>query len=503
MKANIFLPVVGWLTISSASALAAPDIVMIAIDDLRPMLGCYGDPRAKTPNIDRLAERGVVFERAYCQYAKCGVSRLSIMSGLRPDAIDAFGGHRRKYADAFRARRPDAIPMGQWLKQKGYQTRSLGKIYHDGWDLAANWSEPAFPGREAEMLEIHDEANPDGPTVIADRWNCPVLQGPDVPDEHFFAGRMTTEALRIMREHDRAKPLFLAVGYRRPHLPFIAPKKYFDLHQPDESWLAKNPEPPTDSPVIAWFNGGGYAGGARNRLGLNMPNPPSREQAPHWNGYEMRSYRGAPSQGPIDTPTQLKLIQAYAACVSYVDAQIGRLLAGLKFSGRLNDTVIVLWADHGWHLGEHSAWSKMTNFEIATRVPFIIAAPGIKPARTRNLAELVDLYPTLCDLAGVETPGHLEGDSLLPVLKATGGQSTSTALSQHERQREKFMGRALRTERYRFVAWFEKKSGQIVERELYDHQVDPLETRNLAREPTRSKIVQRLESRLLNEFKLH
>ena len=503
MKTRLTFSLIGCLALSSALAGPKPDIVMIAIDDLRPMLGCYGDPRAKTPNIDRLAKRGVLFERAYCQYAKCGVSRLSIMSGLRPDAINAFAGHRRKYADAFRSRRPDAIPMGQWLKQNGYHTRSLGKIYHDGWDLASNWSEPAFPGREAEMLEIHDEKNPTGRTIIADRWNCPVLQGPDALDEHFFAGRMTTAALGIMRKHDPDKPLFLAVGYRRPHLPFIAPKKYFDLHQPDESWLAKNPEPPKGSPVMAWFNGGGYAGGARNHLGLHMPNPPTREQAPHWNGYEMRSYRGAPSQGPIEAPIQLKLIQAYAACVSYVDAQIGRLLDELKSSGRLDNTVIVLWADHGWHLGEHSAWSKMTNFEIATRVPFIVAAPGIDPARTRNLAELVDLYPTLCDLAGVEKPKHLEGESLLPVLKAPSKRITSTALSQHERQREKYMGRALRTEHHRYVAWFERKTGRIVKRELYDHRIDPLETRNLANDPKLAKTIQKLESRLRAEFRLN
>ncbi len=479
-----------------------PNILMIAIDDLRPMLGCYGDPRARTPNIDRLARQGVLFERAYCQYAKCGVSRLSIMSGLRPDAIDAFAGHRRQYADAFRARRPDAVPMGQWFKQNGYHTRSLGKIYHDGWDLASNWSKPALPGREAEMLEIHDEANPTGPTIIAERWNCPVMQNPDVPDEHFFAGRMTTEALKILQDHDGEAPLFLAVGYRRPHLPFIAPKKYFDLHQPDEAWLAKNPEPPIGSPVMAWFNGSGYAGGARNHLGLKMPNPPTRAEAPHWNGYEMRSYRGAPSQGPIDSATQLRLIQAYAACVSYVDAQIGKLLNELEKSGRSKDTVIVLWADHGWHLGEHSAWSKMTNFEIATRVPFIIAAPGIAPARTRNLAELVDLYPTLCDLAGIQPPRHLEGESLVPVLNEPSKKITTQALSQQERYRERFMGRALRTENHRYVAWFEKKTGRVVERELYDHRIDPLETRNIAGAREQATLVEQLHHQLKSGFNL-
>jgi len=466
------------------------------------MLGCYGDPRARTPNIDRLAKRGVLFERAYCQYAKCGVSRLSLMSGLRPDAINAFGGHRRSYVDAFRQRRPDATPLGQWFKENGYHTRGLGKIYHDGWDLESNWSAPANPGREQEMLEIHDESNPGGPSVIADRWQCPVMQSPDVPDDHFFAGRMTDEAIGILRGHDRKQPLFLAVGYRRPHLPFIAPKKYFDLHQPDRSWLAKNPDPPYASPVMAWFNGDAYVGGAKKQLGLDMPNPPTREQGPNWNGYEMRSYRGVPNRGPIPPATQLKLIHAYTACVSYVDAQIGRLLDELERSGRLDKTVIVFWADHGWQLGEHSAWSKMTNFEVATRVPFIVTAPGIKPARTRNLAELVDLYPTLCDLAGLKQPRHLEGESLRAVLQTPDKRLTTTALSQHARFREKYMGRAMRTDRHRFVAWFEKKSGKIVERELYDHTVDPLETRNVAGEAKNAATVAKLERQLLAAFGL-
>ncbi len=486
--------------VTSLSAADHPTVLMIAVDDLRPMLGCYGDPRAKTPNIDRLAKRGVVFERAYCQYAKCGVSRLSLMSGLRPDAINAFGGHHRRYADAFRKRRPDATPLGQWFREQGYHTRGLGKIYHDGWDQESNWSEPALPGREKEMLEIHDDSKPGGRSIIADRWKCPVMQSPDVPDEHFFAGRMTTEAIRILRDDQRKQPLFLAVGYRRPHLPFIAPKRYFDLHEPDRSWLAKNPNPPTDSPVMAWFNGDAYVGGAK-KLGLKMPNPPTREQAPDWNGYEMRSYLGVPNRGPIDVDLQLKLIQAYAACVGYVDAQIGRLLDELESSGRLEQTVIVFWSDHGWQLGEHSAWSKMTNFEVATKVPFIIVAPGIKPARTRNLAELVDLYPTLCDLAGLKPPKHLEGESLEPVLRDPSGKLTTTALSQHTRYQEQFMGRAMRTDRYRYVEWQNQRTGKLEATELYDHANDPLETRNIAAKPGQADVVSRLCEQLAAVWK--
>jgi len=187
------------------------------------------------------------------------------------------------------------------------------------------------------------------------------MQSPDVPDDHFFAGRMTMDAIWTVRDHDSAKPLFLAVGYRRPHLPFVAPKRYFDRYAPNKSWLASNPIPTPNSPIMAWFNSDGYVGSAR-KFDLKMPNPPSRQEAIAWNGFEMRSYLGVPHVGPIDESLQLRLIHAYAACVNYVDAQIGRLLDELRDLQRLDDTIIVLWSDHGWHLGEHSAWGKMTDF---------------------------------------------------------------------------------------------------------------------------------------------
>ncbi|MCB1121085.1 MAG: sulfatase, partial [Verrucomicrobiae bacterium] len=412
-----------------------PDILMIAIDDLRPMLGCYGDARAITPNIDRLAGRSVLFERAYCQYAKCGPSRLSIMTGLRPDSVNVFN-HRDQDVEAFRKSRPDATSMARWFKDHGYHTQGFGKIYHDGWDVAEDWSSPSMPGRDREMLEIVDQANLHGPTIIADRHECPVMQSPDVEDDHLFAGRMTNAVLEVMQADLKGKPKLLAVGYRRPHLPFVAPKKYYELHDPDESWLAPNPEPAVGSPVMAWFNSDGY-GSAMKREGITLSEQPSREEAISLNGYEMRSYQGVIPQGPIPAHDQLELLQAYAACVSYVDTQIGRLLDALESSGKLNDTLIILWTDHGWHLGEQSAWSKMTTFEVATRVPFLISGPGIQPGRTQTLAELVDLYPTLCDLSGLPAPNHLEGESLAEALAEPSITLPSVALSQHVRFKER------------------------------------------------------------------
>ncbi|MFT4687979.1 MAG: sulfatase [Verrucomicrobiia bacterium] len=484
------------LICSSLSAAPKPDVLMIAIDDLRPMLGCYGDPRIQTPNIDRLAARGVVFDHAYCQYAKCGTSRLSLMTGLRPDSIGVFSNSSRD-VKAFRKRRPDAVSMARHLKNSGYNTRGFGKIYHDGWDVTSDWSQPPSPGREKEMLEVTIPEAPKKPTIIAERFSCPIKQSPDVPDNHLFAGRMTEQVIKTMRSRNDSKPLFLAVGYRRPHLPFIAPKRYFDLYQPDDSWLAPHPTPSKASPIMAWYNSDGYVGGAR-RVGLTMPNPPTRQEAIDWNGYEMRSYVGVPNHGPITRELQFELLQAYAACVTYVDTQIGKLLDELERSKRDQNTIIVLWSDHGWHLGEHSAWGKMTNFEIATRVPMIISVPGIRPARTGAIAELVDLYPTLCELTEVEVPQHLEGESLASVLRKPSKPSDSIALSQYARFGTKYMGRAIRTARYRYVSWREKKSGKRIASELYDHSVDPNETRNLAAKS--AQLAKSLETRLQKAF---
>ncbi|NNE92689.1 MAG: sulfatase-like hydrolase/transferase, partial [Verrucomicrobiales bacterium] len=282
---RLYLSFLAALSAAVAIAEEKPDILMIAIDDLRPMLGCYGDERIQTPNIDKLAASGVVFERAYCQYAKCGTSRLSLMTGLRPGSIGVFSNNLRD-VQKFRETRPEIAGIGQWLKNEGgYHTQSWGKIYHDTWDDPRDWSVPSSPGRDREMWEIADPENPAKPTMIAERWDCPVMQSPNVPDDHLFAGRMTADVLAFLRTREEKidLPVFLAVGYRRPHLPFIAPKKYFDLYQPDDSWLAKNPGPPEKSPVKAWFNSDGYVGGAK-RIGLEMPRDPTREEAIAWNG---------------------------------------------------------------------------------------------------------------------------------------------------------------------------------------------------------------------------
>ena len=372
-----------------------PDVFLIMVDDLRPMLGCYGDERMKTPNIDRLAKRGVIFDNAYCQYAKCGTSRLSMMTGLRPHAIHIYSNNIAD-VEKFRRRRADAMTLPRFLKSQGYHVQSFGKIFHDGWEDPSDWSTESYPGRDREMWEVVDEKDPTRPTRIAERLDCPVMQSPNVEDSHLFAGRMTDRVLQALRRDRDGKPRFYAVGYRRPHLPFVAPKKYYDLYTPTDDWLAKDPLPSPRAPIAAWFNSDGYVGSAK-KIGLTMPRAPTREQAIAWNGYELRSYVGVPNQGPIEKSLQIKLLHAYAACISYVDAQIGRLLNAITSSANSENTYIVFCSDHGWHLGEHSAWGKMTNFEVATRVPFAISGPGISSRRSRVIAELVDVYPTVCE----------------------------------------------------------------------------------------------------------
>ncbi|MEM6916101.1 MAG: sulfatase, partial [Verrucomicrobiota bacterium] len=414
MRLLLFFISLALVSLGFAEERERPNILMIAVDDLRPMLGCYGDERVKTPNIDALAAEAMVFEKAYCNYAKCGLSRLSLMTGLRPGAIEVYD-HGYENVARFRERRSDATPLSRWFREQGYETRSFGKIDHDGWDVPEDWSAPPEPGRDREMWEVVDENDPKGETIIADRRACPVQQFPEVEDDHFFAGRMTTRVAGLLDSRESGKPFLYAVGYRRPHLPFVAPQKYRDLYVPDETWLAPNPIAPEGVPFFPWFNSDGYTGMAK-ALEDPMPEKMTPEIAMEFNGFEMRSYLGVPTRGLISEEEQLDLLGAYAACVSYVDAQVGRLLSALEASGERENTIVVFWSDHGWHLGEMGAWGKMTNYEVGTRIPFLLSAPGKPAGRTQSLVALIDLYPTLCDLAGIESPSHLAGEVLTPVL---------------------------------------------------------------------------------------
>ncbi len=476
-----------------------PNVLFIAMDDMRPLLGCYGDQTIRTPHIDGLAARGATFTRAYCQVPQCSPSRVSIMTGLRPETTEHYSNrhpfHREDY--------PDLITVSQHFKNHGYHSQSYGKIYHDGADDPASWSVPSSPGRDREMWEVADEEaiaqlpfaqRASVPTIIPPRLDCPAIQAPDVPDEALYAGRMTGQAIKTIAQL-RDRPFFLAIGYRRPHLPLVAPKKYSDWYPTDEMALPEHRQPPRDVPLWSIYNSVTYWS-AKQIWGIEFPKyPSSLEEALRFAGFELRSYQGIPMDGPIPDPLQKKVWQAYMASVSYVDAQIGRLLEALNENGLTERTIVVLWSDHGWHLGEHGTWAKMTLFEWATRVPLIIVAPGrSQSVRTAALVELVDVYPTLAELADLPIPEHVEGTSMVPLFEDPDRPWKKAAFSQFPRH-DHSMGHSLRTDRYRYTQW-EGLDGTILAQELYDHQADPRELINLADSPEAASRVTTLSQQL-------
>ena len=483
----------------AAPAKDRPNVLFIAADDSRPLLGCYGEQAVQTRSIDRLAARGTTFRRAYCQAPQCSPSRVSLMFGLRPDTT----GHYSNRHDFDRERFRESLSLPEHFKNHGYHTQSFGKIYHDGADHPEGWSVPSSPGREREMWETVDEAaiarvefaqRVRVPTVISPRIDCPAIQAPDVPDDTLYAGRMTGQAIAAMAAA-KDRPFFLAVGYRRPHLPLVAPRKYFDKYPLDRIRLPEHRQPPAGAPLWSIYNSVTYwHPRAREvwRIDLDFPKyPSSREEALRFAGWELRSYRGIPPGGPISDPLQAKVWQAYLACVSYVDAQVGRLLEALETYGLSDKTIVVFWGDHGWHLGEHGTWAKMTLFEWATRVPLLIAAPGrSQPSGIESLVELVDLYPTLCRLADLPIPKHVEGSDLVPLLNDPDRPWKRAAFS-HFPRHDHSLGQSMRTDRYRYTEWVGLDGG-VKGRELYDHAADPLELVNLAASPASSGTVQQL-----------
>lgn len=448
------------------------NVLFIAVDDLRPQLSCYGDPIAITPNIDRLAAHGMLFNRAYCQQAVCNPSRASVMTGRRPDATKVWN-----LSTHFRETLPDVVTLPQYFKDNGYHTRCVGKIYHDPAKAQdpISWSAP-------ETLAVTGKA---GPKYVLDSnlhrkggWKATATERADVPDSAYVDGRVGNAALRILREISD-KPFFLAVGLRRPHLPFSAPERYWAMYDDIEMPLPLNPDAPENVPTIAMHNSA-----------------------------ELRGYTDVPDDGPIDDATIRRLVQGYYASTTYIDAQIGRLLDELDVLGLTSNTIVVLWADHGYHLGEHDLWSKTTNFELDNRVPLIISVPGAseKNVQTNALAELVDLYPTLADLAGIGVPDGLEGTSLKPVLEDPERPWKEAAFSQFPRpwfyrKQPEVMGYSVRTDRYRYTEWQDFKTGEVQARELYDHRTDPMETKNIAAAKENAPVIERLGTLLAEGWK--
>ncbi|MDP6544617.1 MAG: sulfatase [Phycisphaerae bacterium] len=428
------------------------NVLFIAVDDLRPQMGCYGDPHAVTPRMDRLAKHGMVFRRAYCQQAVCNPSRASLMTGRYPDTIKVWdlGTHFRKHM-------PNVVTLPQHFKNHGYHTECIGKIYHDPRRFRdkPSWSVPeqlAFTREVRGKYVLKDNLRIYQPGGRPGKEKAAATECADVPDNAYIDGRVADKAVQrlgVLRKQD--KPFFLAVGFRRPHLPFSAPKKYWDMQKSQRIGKPANPTPPANVPKIALHD---------------------------WR--ELRGYTDIPRSGKLTDAQTANLRHGYYAAMSYVDAQIGRVLAELDRLDLRSRTVICLWGDHGWHLGEHGLWGKTTNFELDTRVPLIFAIPGQKTAgqSTRSLAEFTDIYPTLVELCELPAAESLEGRSIIPVLKDPTATVRKAAFSQFPRGR--IMGYSMRTDHYRYTEWRALKTGQVVARELYDHHTDAKEMVNIA-----------------------
>ncbi len=448
-----------------------PNVLFIAVDDLRPELGCYGQKQIKSPNIDRLAARGLLFERTYCQQAICMASRASLLSGYRPEKGRIY------QCNALFTHVPDALTLNQHFLNNGYETVAMGKIYHHESDYEKGWSRPFFKptgdwkgrgymDKESQRLVGEGEKKAkDGRTGMG-----PAFESPDVPDNAYADGLIAEHAVQELNRL-KDKPFFLAVGFSKPHLPFNAPKKYWDLYSKEEIKLTDNPLLPKDVPKIALTD---------------------------WN--ELRGYIGMPKKGPMPDDLALKLIHGYYASISYTDAMIGKVMDELERLGLAENTIVILWGDHGWKLGDHGMWCKHTNFELDNHVPMIISAPGMKTRgqRTSALTEFVDIYPTLCDLAQIEKPKHLEGTSMTPLLSNPTQPWKKAAFSQYPRG--EVMGYSMRTDRYRYTEWRNLKSSEIKARELYDHEKDPKESANIVDAPENKNTVADLAQILRNGY---
>ncbi|MEM1295498.1 MAG: sulfatase [Verrucomicrobiota bacterium] len=479
--------------------------MFIPIDDLKPMLGCYGDEAIQTPNIDRLAGRGTVFLNNACQMAVCGPSRASLMTGLYPDQTGVWDLRTK-----MREVNPDVLTLPQYFRTQGYQTTGLGKTYDprcvdNAKDLdAPSWSIPYGSISPARSMEHYGdfvspitieagrraEAQLEGRVFeaswlrnealaeISEPMTKPATEAMDVPDDAYRDGALADAAMKMLdRLAATDQPFFLSVGFHKPHLPFVAPRKYWDLYDRDKIDLADFQAPPKNAPEIAMKAFGG-------------------------NG-ELGSYSDIPKEDELSPEIQKRLIHGYMATVSYVDAQIGKLVTHLDRLGLTETTVICLWGDHGFHLGDHKIWTKHTNFEQAVRSPLIMVAPkGFSGGKTNAPTEFVDVFPTLCELAGLEVPGHLPGKSLVPIMEDPTMSVRSDALSQYPRghRGNPVMGYSLRSERFRYTKWIQVnyrnggRRGELIAAELYDFADDPLETMNVVGDEAFESVIAKFEA---------
>ena len=438
---------------------AAPrNVLFIMADDFRPELASYGSV-AITPNLDRLAKRSLQFDRAYCQQAVCNPSRSSMLTGRRPDTLRIWNNSVH-----FRERNPEVTTLPLWFKEHGYVTRDVGKIFHN-WHTKVqgdpgSWSAPEFlhyANHGNDTPQVQGELPPNEAKYSPRSYGAvPLDECRDVPDEAYYDGRVAAEAARVLQEI-KDQPFFLAVGFWKPHAPFNAPKKYWDMY--DRAKLpALNPSRPSGAPELAFHQSTEILG------------PPAQQK-------------------PLTEEQIAEMRHGYYANISYLDAQLGKVLDALEKSGQMENTIITFVGDHGYHIGEHMLWGKTSNFEHDAHVPFFISEPGSKQQgqKTRALAELLDLFPTLVDACQLPKPEGLEGVSLMPIVRGEKTEVKPAAFTQHPRpayyDREPSgqptaMGYSIRTDKVRYTEWRDWKTGETVARELYDQSSDPAELEN-------------------------
>ncbi len=477
----VTLPAVVTTTVQAEPA-GPPNVLLILVDDLKPALGCYGDRAARTPHIDALAARGMRFNMAYCNQAVCAPSRFTLMLGSHSTSTGLYG-----LGSQLREILPAAVTMPQYFARHGYRTESLGKVFHIGHGNQGDPKSFSVPHFKDKVIEYLEPASTDGGKLTREEAlftnqklgqirSLPrgaAFEAPVAKDSDYADGRVAAETIRRLqaakeRRQQEGTPFFITAGFVRPHLPFSAPKKYWNLFDPDKLPQPKNEKTPIEAPAVAVKKGG-----------------------------EITAYKPVPAAGKISDSLKRKLIHGYYASSSYVDAQIGKVLQELKRLQLADNTIIVLWGDHGFHLGDLGIWTKHTNYEQANRIPILVVAPGVTTPgnSTGQLAETVDIFPTLADLAGLpapEVPQSIDGISLVPVLKDANARVRDHAFHAYPR---KLLGRAIRTDRYRLVEW--RNPGQpltTAQYELYDYEQDPNETRNHASQ--QPEVVKQLAAKL-------
>ncbi len=431
-----------------------PNILFIAVDDLRPELNCFGSHHIKSPNIDKVAHSGIIFQQAYCQVPVCGASRASLLTGLRPGYTWFIDYDTWADKDA-----PGTLTLPQHFKNNGYYTLSNGKIFHHREDKLQSWSEdPWLPVDDVEGPKYwRDYQLEDNIRILTSLdGNGPAFEKADVEDNAYFDGRLAEKCIRDLRRLKQMdQPFFLAAGFYKPHLPFNAPSKYWNLYKQEDIRLADNPFRPEHAPDASMHNFG-----------------------------ELRNYTNIPNEGPLPDSLARLLVHGYYACVSYTDTQIGKVLNELENLGLDDNTIVIIWGDHGWNLGEHGLWCKHCNYETSLRAPIILHVPWLKGGlETDALVEFIDIYPTLCDLAGLEIPSHLQGESLRKYF-------TDPALPGKPYVFSRFIrGESVKNADYRYTEWLNPESSRYADM-LYDHHNDPEENHNIAAEESYTDIIQ-------------